>query len=154
MTLYIVRHASAGHRDGSDPHDGQRHLDAKGIRQAEAVAAHLRDQSITAILSSPYPRCVETVAPLAEALDLEVVTDKRLAEGTDITRSWKVLEAWAGHTAVLCSHGDVIPDLVRRNQNRGMHVPGSAGWSKGSVWTLEGWDGTRFAKGTFDKLRD
>lgn len=154
MTLYLVRHASAGHRNGADPDDGKRHLDAKGRAQAAAVAAHLGDRPIEAVLSSPYPRCIETVAPLAAALGVEVGIEKRLAEGTDIERSWRVLERWAERPVVLCSHGDVIPELIRRNQLRGMHVPGSSGWSKGSVWALEGWNGTHFTEGSFDKLRD
>jgi len=154
MTIYLVRHASAGHRNGADPHDGERHLDTKGLAQAAAVATHLGARPIEAVLSSPYPRCVETVERLATELGLEVAIDKRLAEGTDIERSWKVLEKWAARTVVLCSHGDVIPDLIRRNQVRGMHIPGSSGWSKGSVWALDGWDGNHFATGTFDKLRD
>jgi len=111
----------------------------------------LGDAGITAVLSSPYPRCSETVAALAEALGLEVVLDDRLRESTPVDKAWRLLEEHVEGAAVMCSHGDVIGDLVRRNQMRGMRVPGKGGCSKGSVWTLSGWDGTRFAKGRYSR---
>lgn len=153
MTLYLVRHGSAGRRDGSDPHDGDRHLDNKGLRQAAAVADHLGVQPIELVLSSPLPRCLETVMPLAETLGIRLAVEVRLAEGTDVSDAWELIEELGTSNAVLCSHGDVIPDLVRRNEARGMRLSGTTGFAKGSVWALEGWDGTRFAKGSWDKLR-
>ena len=153
MTVYLVRHASAGRRNGADPHDGRRHLDEKGRRQASAVREHLAGASIEAVLSSPLPRCVETVEPLAEALGLEVRIDDRLREGSDPAEAWELVEEVAGGTTVLCSHGDLIPEVVRRSEARGMRMPGRTGFAKGSVWTLRGWDGTRFARGAWDKLR-
>jgi len=157
MTLYIVRHGSAGRRNGADPGDTERHLDPKGQRQAAMVADHLCAEPVDAVLSSPLPRCVQTVEPLAAALGLEVVVEPRLAEGTDIDRAWKVIEetveGLSGKAAVLCSHGDVIPEIIRRNESRGMRVPGVSGFAKGSVWALHGWDGSRFTKGSWNKLR-
>lgn len=153
MTLYLVRHGSAGKRNGSDPRDGERHLDDKGRRQAVAVSDHLDGRSIDIVLSSPLPRCIETVAPLAESLGLEVRLDERLREGTDVAEAWELVEEVAGKGAVLCSHGDVIPDLVRRGENRGMRMPNNPGFAKGSVWSLKGWDGTRYTKAAWNKLR-
>jgi len=153
MTLYLVRHGSAGRRNNADPNDTERHLDDKGLRQAVAVADHLGVEPITRILSSPLPRCVETVEPLAEVLGLEVVVERRLREGTDLLGTWPLIEELAESKVVLCTHGDVIPELVRANELRGMRIAGKAGFAKGSVWALEGWDGTRYAKGSWDKLR-
>lgn len=153
MTIYIVRHGSAGRRNGADPADGARHLDDKGRRQAAAVADRLSSEPLRAVVSSPLPRCVETVQPLADALGLPVAIDDRLVEGTPIEASWEVLAAYAGDNVVLCSHGDVIPDLIERNQRRGMRVEEPTGFAKGSLWALEGWDGSAFAKGIWDKLR-
>ena len=53
---------------------------------------------------------------------------------------------------MLCSHGDVIPDLVRRAQGRGLLVPGKSGCAKGSVWTLQHWDGSGFATGIYTPI--
>lgn len=153
MTLYLVRHGSAGSRNNADPSDGKRHLDDKGLRQAMAVRGHLSVEPIAQVVSSPLPRCVETVAPLAKALGLEVEIDKRLREGTDIAKVWSFIEKLADKNVVLCSHGDVIPDVIQRNQTRGMRIGSKEGFAKGSVWALDGWDGTHFAKGNWNKLR-
>ena len=131
------------------PEDEAGAPDGPGDRQSEKLAEWLRHEPVTRILSSPFERCRQTVEPLAKQLGLEVEIDDRLAEGAPVERSWDLLESLAGTTAVLCSHGDVIPDLVRRAQLRGMHVPGKSGCAKGSVWTLQHWDGERFATGVY-----
>ncbi|CAN5563177.1 hypothetical protein BH10ACT3_BH10ACT3_13790 [soil metagenome] len=153
MTTYLVRHASAGHRDEGDPLDHDRPLDETGRVQAEKLADWLRHLPINRIVSSPYPRCRQTVEPLAAALGLEVEVLPELAESTPIEQSWPVLEKLAWSNAVICSHGDVIPDLIRRAQLRGLHIPGKSGCSKGSVWTLEHWDGERFATGVYTPVK-
>ena len=93
--------------------------------------------------SSRSPRC--------SASRLEI--DDRLAEGTPIEQSWELVSEVALETVVLCSHGDVIPDIIRRAQLRGMHVPGKSGSSKGSAWTLRHWDGERFATGLYTPIK-
>ncbi|MFN8051910.1 MAG: phosphoglycerate mutase family protein [Acidimicrobiales bacterium] len=155
MTLFLVRHGSAGIRNDGDPADTERHLDDTGLGQSLLVAEHVRRTCADAapvarVLSSPAARCVETVEPLATQLGLAVERTHALFEGTDIEHSWALLTglAEAGATAVLCSHGDVIPDLVRRAQMRGMEVRGKTGCSKGSIWALD-WDGARFATGSY-----
>jgi 8-oxo-dGTP diphosphatase len=152
MTLYLVRHASAGSRDDSDPRDHERPLDEVGRTQAEKLAAWLQHEPVDRVLASPYLRCVQSVEPLAAALGLRVEHADALAEGTSVERSWKLLSKVAGGTVVLCSHGDVIPDLVRRAQGRGMLVPGKSGCAKGSVWTLQHWDGSGFATGIYTPI--
>ena len=152
MTTYLVRHASAGMRDDADPSDEQRPLDDTGIVQASKLTSWLRHEPIDTIVSSPYLRCRQTVEPLAAALGLEVTVSDALAEGTPIERSWELLASVASRTAVLCSHGDVIPDLIRRAQLRGMHVPGKSGSAKGSVWTLQHWEGETFATGIYTPI--
>ncbi len=149
MTVYLVRHASAGVRDDRDPADHDRPLDATGHLQAEKLADWLRHEPITRILSSPYERCRQTVERLSKLLGVPVEVDDRLAEGAPVERSWDLVTSLADGTAVLCSHGDVIPDLVRRAQLRGMHVPGKSGCAKGSVWSLQHWDGDEFATGVY-----
>jgi len=149
--VYLVRHASAGDRRSGDPADVARPLDRKGHRQAEGLADLLAASPLVWIASSPATRCVETVGVVAARRSLAVEPLDGLYEGTDLDDAWAILADAASRDGdtLLCSHGDVIPELIRRAQLRGMEVPGKAGCSKGSCWTLTGWDGQRFARGTY-----
>ncbi len=152
MTTYLVRHASAGARDDADPHDDRRPLDEVGLLQAAKLAAWLQHEPIQRILASPFLRCQQSVTPLAAATGLRVECADALAESTPVEEAWQLIEDLAAGTAVMCSHGDVIPDLIRRAQGRGMLVPGKSGCAKGSVWTLRHWDGTVFATGVYTPI--
>ncbi len=154
MTIYLVRHGSAGSRDEDDPDDLERRLDEVGRQQAKLLAEVMDGRPVDEIRSSPAPRCLESVEPLAQELGLVVVTDDALLEGTDVDRAWKVVERLAatGRDAVLCSHGDVIPDLVHRAQQRGMQIPGKSGCSKGSLWALH-WANDAFVSGDYTTIK-
>ena len=39
---------------------------------------------------------------------------------------------------VLCTHGDVIPDVLRALSNNGLRLRDGAHWAKGSIWALSG----------------
>ena len=150
MTLYLVRHGKAGTRDNSDPLDTQRHLDRKGLRQAVWMADQLGGRPIGALWSSPLPRCLETVEPIAARLGLDVEPTEALTEGTELEITWRVVEQalLRGTDTVLCSHGDLIPALIHRAECRGMTVEGPAGFVKGSIWILTV-DGDRISGGTY-----
>lgn len=150
--LYLVRHGSAGVRDDADPADTERHLDSTGLRQAVTVAERLAEAGVTAVLASPAARCVETIEPLAAAVGLPVDIDGRLFEGTDIESTWSLVEALVEHDEVAVLPHEHHPRAHPPGQGPGMEVPGKAGCSKGSLWTLE-WDGERFATGTYETLR-
>ncbi|MFM7508666.1 MAG: SixA phosphatase family protein [Actinomycetota bacterium] len=155
MTVYLVRHASAGTRNHTDPSDRSRILDESGTLQAEQLAGWLRHEDIRRIASSPVRRCVQTVEPLAKVLDLTVTPDERLGEGSDLESAWLALTTAArsrGHS-VLCSHGDLIPELISRLRRRGMQVPGRSGCSKGSTWVLQHWNGECFATGLYTPVK-
>jgi probable phosphomutase (TIGR03848 family) len=68
-----VAHTLAGRSEGVD-------LDDKGREQALAVIERVGSLPVKAIVRSPMLRCENTVAPLAAALDIEVVVDERLSE--------------------------------------------------------------------------
>lgn len=152
MTVFLVRHGSAGHRNDAEPGDIDRHLDPVGVEQAARIAHDLQDRPIVRILSSPAARCVETVSGLAATMGVELELHDSLYEGTPIEMSWAVLDWAAGidGDVVLCSHGDVIPELISRAQMRGMDIPGKSGCAKGSCWELCH-DGGRFTSGRYRK---
>ncbi|GCE49356.1 2,3-bisphosphoglycerate-dependent phosphoglycerate mutase [Thermosporothrix hazakensis] len=73
--IYIVRHCEALGQAPEAP------LSVRGKEQAEELAAFLLQQaSIERIISSPYKRAVDSIAPLARELGLEIELDERLKE--------------------------------------------------------------------------
>lgn len=139
MTLFLVRHASAGTRGSLDPlADLERRLDALGIDQARAVATLLGKREVTAIYSSSAIRCVETVDPLANELGLPVQVHDALLEGQSANAAIHLARtlAQANTTAVFSSHGDIIPDMIQILAREGMIIVGQRAWAKGSTWEL------------------
>lgn len=139
MTLYFVRHASAGTR-GSFGHgnDLERELDPAGVVQANALVELLGDRGVTAVYSSEAMRCVQTVEPLAAHLGLQVEQAPSLTEGQAATMAVHLVRSLAASdtTAALCSHGDIIPDSIQTLAREGMVIVGPRAWAKGSTWEL------------------
>jgi probable phosphoglycerate mutase len=80
--LWLVRHGEStwNARGLAQGHDDQARLTSRGLRQARAVAVHLRARPIRALYSSDLRRALQTAAPLASALGLTVTRDARLRE--------------------------------------------------------------------------
>ncbi|MDA8208238.1 MAG: phosphoglycerate mutase family protein [Actinomycetota bacterium] len=136
MIIYLVRHAKAGHRGDDLAMDRHRHLSPSGLAQAEEIAGYFLANPVERILSSPYARCVETVAPAAAELGLEVEARESLAEETTMSRLHALLDELVAQDAAvaLCSHGNVIPaalDLL------GKFSPEALACAKGSVTRLD-----------------
>jgi broad specificity phosphatase PhoE len=70
--IVLLRHAEAV--TPSDPRyeENNRPLAVAGRREAERLADELAVEAVAAIYSSPYPRAVQTVEPLARRLRLEI----------------------------------------------------------------------------------
>lgn len=136
MTLFLIRHATAGVRNNLDPTDDRRPLDPQGLEQARAIAAGWGEFDIDAIYSSPALRCAQTVEPLAERLGLTVQIAPELFEGASSSRSIEFVRSFTGRNVVLCSHGDVIPDMLRNLEVGGSRLEGR-GCAKGSIWRLD-----------------
>jgi 8-oxo-dGTP diphosphatase len=96
----------------------------------------------TGVLSSPYTRCVETVDPLARSLGLEVEVTKNLAEGVGV-EALALLRAVADEKVALCTHGDVIAEiLVDLLDEDRLDLGPEPRQAKGSAWVLEAEGGT------------
>ena len=129
---YLVRHADAGSRGIQNDH--RRRLSKRGRAQAEQLGLQLAHSGATAIRSSPFLRCIETLAPVADALKLPVEPDIHLAEGSGPTHAIALIE----HTEVplvLCSHGDVIGDVMHTIARRGIELDDDR-LAKASTWTI------------------
>jgi broad specificity phosphatase PhoE len=70
--IVLVRHAEAV--APSDPRfeENDRPLAEAGRRDAERLADQLADEAVDAIYSSPYPRAMQTVEPLARRVGAEI----------------------------------------------------------------------------------
>lgn len=144
-TIYLVRHAKAGERRTWKGDDIDRPLSKRGVRQSDAVAKRLAKRGVTALYSSPYVRCMQTLEPLATLIDATVHTESRLVENEPFEAVLELLGE-VENGAVLCSHGDIIPATIQALQRRGMVVETPADWSKSSTWVLRR-KGTKITKG-------
>ena len=93
-----------------------RPLDKRGRKQAKALGKELRARGVKRVFSSPYVRCMQTVAPLG----LEIVPDERLAEGAPAAETRSLLDSV--DDAVACTHGDVVANILGRPLKKGAGV--------------------------------
>jgi phosphohistidine phosphatase SixA len=150
VRLYVVRHAHAGSRSAWEGPDEARPLTNKGHRQSDAIAAELAAAGISRLVSSPYRRCVDTLEPLARHLELAVESDDRLAEGADGVAALELADELAKEpeAAAVCSHGDVIPELLRILKATTTRIKDPFIWPKASTWAVT-WDGACWSKARY-----
>lgn len=131
--LLLVRHADAGDRSRWDADQDLRPLSEQGRRQAESIVGALRAFSPVRILSSPAVRCVQTIAPLADALGIEIEIAGELREG----RTTEALALLDGAPMALSSHGDVLPKLLSALAGHLDSVQTGDGFEKSAAWVLD-----------------
>jgi len=83
--VHLLRHGEVHNPEGVlyGRRDGY-HLSDLGRKMADRVATALTDRDITHVRASPLERAQETAAPTAAAHGLEIVTDERVIESTNI----------------------------------------------------------------------
>ena len=138
---YLVRHAKAGDRSDWRGDDRLRPLTKSGQRQAEALADMLEGEPIDKILSSGYLRCMQTVEPLGARRTLSVEPIKDLEEGAGGESMLRLIQKYRGRNVVLCTHGDVMEELLEGLIAQGLVQRARAHMEKGSTWVLEEQDG-------------
>jgi 8-oxo-dGTP diphosphatase len=137
VPIYLVRHGDAGSRSRWAGEDNLRPLSGKGHRQAAWLSEQLADRPVGRLFSSPSRRCVATLEPLAARRVLTVEVVDVLDEGGGGKEAVKFLLAHAAENPVACSHGDVIPKVLRRLHAAGMRATDGNTASKGSMWVIE-----------------
>lgn len=121
-TLILVRHA---HRETGLGRERDNGLSEKGREQAELLQDLFKKAhpgQTARLVSSPKKRCLETLAPLARMLRVEVEEDPTLLEsgetpGSLESRADRFFADWVGRTepiTIACSHGDWIPEFLER----------------------------------------
>ncbi len=120
FALIVLRHAKAVSRSSWHGEDALRPLTKLGVRQAASNVPTIAAWRPKRILTSTAVRCVATVAPLAAAYGIAPTRTDRLSQevwesGTATTGIRELVgkRVRARKTAVLCSHGPVIPDVLR-----------------------------------------
>ena len=118
FALVLVRHGKAVGRSTWKGPDASRPLTERGVSQAAALVDTITAWSPRRIVSSPAVRCVTTVAPLGAATGIQVKRDDGISQeawesGHDEVRRVVGKRVRAGKTAVLCSHGPVLPEIMR-----------------------------------------
>ncbi|MEO8744684.1 MAG: phosphoglycerate mutase family protein [Candidatus Dormiibacterota bacterium] len=136
-TFYVVRHAKAGSRGHWTGDDRLRPLSKKGIEQAEKLVSIFEPFPITAVFSSPFLRCVQTVEPLARAPRMSVKQSAALAEGHGLSGAMEFIGDSGLDHVVLCTHGDIVWELVEELVKRHVIKAGEGGFEKGSTWVVE-----------------
>lgn len=137
MNVHLIRHAKAKNRLTWEELDHLRPLTKRGRREALAIAARLGEEPIARLVSSPFVRCVQTLEPLAVALELPIETTDLLAEGADGESATALLLSLAGDDPIACcTHGDVMSEIVA---GTGVPLDGSGPLAApvASTWVLD-----------------
>jgi broad specificity phosphatase PhoE len=145
--IYLLRHAHAGNKRTWSGPDDRRPLSATGRREAAGLVPRYHDRPVATILSSPALRCQQTVQPLAEHRHLPVVLDGRLAVDAGIDDTATLLRPGLDDV-VLCTHGELIGQLLGLLRVRGAPIGQDARWPKASTWLLR-LSGDRIAEATY-----
>jgi broad specificity phosphatase PhoE len=107
-TVILVRHAEKAAEGGSDPA-----LSDAGRARAAALAAELADDSVDAILVTPFVRTGQTAANIAAALGLTPDTIPVQGGGeAHVAAVRAAIAAHAGHTVLVVGHSNTVPALV------------------------------------------
>ena len=118
FAIIALRHAKAIPAFDFDGRDSARPLTHRGELEARSIVAGLSAFGPTVIRSSTALRCQQTVAPTAEALGLTVkktdsISQDAFENGTSDIRGQVGKRVRRRVTSILCSHGPVLPEIMR-----------------------------------------
>lgn len=117
FALIVLRHGKAMPHEQWDGPDHTRPLLHRGLEQSRSVAGGIAAFGPATLVTSTAARCVSTIAPSAELMGLEVKQSRSISQdayASDAMRVRRQVEKRLarGATAVLCSHGPVIPQII------------------------------------------
>jgi 8-oxo-dGTP diphosphatase len=127
--LVVLRHAKAKPRSSWTKAEGERPLAATGTRQAQAVGRLLQVWQPPRVVTSPWLRCVATVAPYAKVAGAKVRMAEALTEHRHHRSPKKtaaVVEALFDkqRPVVVCTHRPALPTVFAQLAK---HMPGRLG---------------------------
>ena len=139
--LLLVRHAHAGDKHRWQGPDSRRPLSLAGQAEAAGLVIGLDDYPIGRILTSPTLRCQQTVQPLAHDRRLRIESEVALGVDADLARVLALLEDPRLQDTVVCTHGELIGQVLTWLVADGLAVDQPLQWPKGSTWLLDGANG-------------
>jgi 8-oxo-dGTP diphosphatase len=116
VPVLVVRHGTSRPRRSWARADGDRPLASAGRRQARGLVPLLGCWCPQRIVSSPWRRCIETVAPFAGSASVEVIRKNSLSEvgaGRSPKRARRQMQRLLDQAqpAVLCTHRPVLAEV-------------------------------------------
>ncbi|MFT4124186.1 MAG: NUDIX hydrolase [Microbacteriaceae bacterium] len=117
--IVVLRHGKAVAADAWDGPDATRPLLTRGGQQAASVAPAIAAFGPAKLLSSTAVRCLSTIAPIAAVTGLPVRESDDLSQDAQARGRADVAGVVAKRlakrrSAVLCSHGPVIPQIIEQ----------------------------------------
>lgn len=118
FTIIVTRHATAVQSGIWMGTDASRPLAERGTQQAQKLVKQIAAWRPKKIISSSAVRCRKTVSPLAKKLDIDIKATSKISQdafhsGNDEVREVVGKVVRKRESVVLCSHGPVIPEIVR-----------------------------------------
>lgn len=117
VPLVILRHAKARSRATWKDGEASRPLLTEGNAQAEALPKLLKAFGAKNVYSSPWTRCLSTLAPYAQDSKVKVKTQPEFTETANSKKPNQTKSALAsivgfGKPAVVCTHRPVLPTMI------------------------------------------
>jgi 8-oxo-dGTP pyrophosphatase MutT (NUDIX family)/phosphohistidine phosphatase SixA len=114
--LVVLRHAKAKPRSSWSKAEGERPLAATGMRQAQAVSRLLQVWKPQRVVTSPWLRCVATVAPYAKSTGAKVKLAEALTEHRHTRSPKKTAAVVEGlfdkqRAVAVCTHRPALPTV-------------------------------------------
>ena len=115
--IVVTRHGSARRRSAWRGTELDRPLTPAGARQADGLVPIVSGFGVARVVTSPWRRCADTVAPFAAAAQLPVELVEHLSETGNDSSPARVaatvldLLQWPGDS-LLCTHRPVLPTVV------------------------------------------
>ena len=144
MLVVLLRHGHAGMKRHWRGDDSTRPLNAQGLAEAVSLTDLIAPFAPARILSSPFLRCMQSVAPLAHAFDMHIEQSQSLVPEAGIAATALALgvTTHGPGAVVLCTHGEVIRDMQASLAREDLPAFNSeAPREKASVWVLDRIDG-------------
>jgi 8-oxo-dGTP diphosphatase len=127
FAVIALRHGKA-EPHGSQPADAERELTRHGQAQAISVAHGIAAYRPAELITSTAARCRATIAPTARVTGLEVtatdvISQDAYTSGGRAVASYVAELVTARRTAVLCSHGPVLPQILQATADAAGGIP-------------------------------